>query len=438
MGSVHDKLAAGRLISARKAPYFRAMIQALVPTPMPGLGTIGVTKDALLVYDPEWVDQRSQDEMGALYWHEVMHLVLDHHSRRGDKDPFLWNVAGDVFINDQGRNMGLIFPKGGLFPETFGFPKNLTSDEYYALLLKEVEKQIKDAIDKAQSGQGAWKSGACGSGAGNPMDGEPQSGKGKGKDKGDKAGKGNGDGDGDDLGGRSESELNQTRLRVAESVKQHAEQNRGRGNLPLGMDRWAEAQMKPAGIPWQTLLARQLRQAVAFRPGAVDYSFSKISRRQGGVGFGVGCPIIPAMVRPVVEVIFVLDTSGSMGKDQLEAGLTEASQVIQAVGGRLTFLSCDYAVHAVGRVDHPSQLSRLVKGGGGSSFIPAFDYIAKMRSRPTVAIFATDGDICVPPTPPKNLNVIWLLIDAYRKDTPTTAYGERIVVSTRGNAEEED
>lgn len=432
MAKVHDLLAAGRLIAKRKCPYFGALITSLVPTECPGLGTIGVTKDLLLPYDPAWIEQRTQDETGGLYYHETMHVVLDHHGRRGDKNPFIWNCAGDVFINDQGRDMGFKFPKGGLFPETFGLPKNLTTDEYYGLLLKQAEEAVKEAMDKAQAAPGSWKSGNCGSGAGNPMEGEPESGKGSGS--GDK------DGEGEDLGGRSEGEINQIRQRVAEAVRQHAAQpgGKGRGSMPLGLDIWAEAALKPAGIPWQTKLARCMRQAVAFRPGAVDYSFSRISRRQGGVGFGVGAPIIPAFVRPVPRILFILDTSGSMSKQQLEAGLAEAVAVLKACGAEITFMSCDYEVHAVGKVTDPSQLSKLVKGGGGSSFVPAFEYIRKMKNPPTLAVFATDGDIGVPPNAPKNLSVIWLLIDAYRKDSPTTAYGERIVVSTQNGVQDED
>jgi predicted metal-dependent peptidase len=419
-GNVFDILAAGRLIATRKAPYFRAMITSLVPHEVKGLGTVGVTKDSVLIYDPEWIAQRSHDEMGALYWHEVMHLVLDHHGRRGDKHPFLYNVAGDVFINDQGRNMGLVFPPGGLFPETFGFPKNLTTEEYYALLLKEAEKQIEQAIDKAQGKEGSWKSGACGSGAGNKCEDEPD---GTGKDK-----------DGNEVGGRSESDVQQTRMRVAEAVKQHCQQpgGKGRGTVPLGMDRWADEALMAPKVPWQTVLARVVRSATAYRPGAVDYSYSRISRRQGGVGFGPGRPILPAFVRPVPKVTFVLDTSGSMNEDQLSQGLAEASAVLRATGAEITFMSCDHEVHAIGRVENPSQLAKLVKGGGGSSFVPAFDHLAKMKDRPQLVVFATDGAIGVPVQPPKGFRVIWLLIDAYSNECPTMAYGDRIIVSTRG------
>jgi predicted metal-dependent peptidase len=410
---VYDNLAAGRLIARRKAPYFGSMITSLVPHEMPGLETIGVTKNAVLVYDPEWIAARTQDEMGGLYWHETMHLVLDHHGRRGDKHPFLWNVAGDVFINDQGRVAGFVFPPGGLFPETFGFPKNLTTEEYYALLLKMAEHAAQQKVDDAQSKPGSWKSGACGSGAGNPMEAEPQEGKGEG-----------------DAEGRSESEVQQTRMRVAEQVKEHAKQSKGRGSLPLGMDRWADDMCKPSVVPWQTILGRVVRQAVAYRPGAVDYSYSRPSRRQGGVGFGVGRPILPALVRPVPRVSFILDTSGSMGQEQLAAGLSEATGVLKACGAEITFLACDAEVHAVGKVEHPAQLAKLVKGGGGSSFIPAFEKLAHMRPATQLAIFATDGDIGVPPHPPKNMRVVWLLIDAYRGKP--CDWGDKIVISTRG------
>lgn len=428
--SVADKLAAGRLIATRKAPYFRMMITSLVPTVVEGLGTIGVTKDALLVYDPEWIALRTQDEMGALYWHEVMHLVLNHHGRRGSRNPLLWNIAGDIFINDQGRStLQLVFPPGGCFPEKFKdkagkpFPANLSADEYYGMLSEIAEEQAQAQLDACGGGgKGAWKSGKCGSGAGNEIDGEPDGGAGKA---------------GEDLGGRSESEVQQTRLQVAQAVKSHSQQQgKGRGNLPLGLDRWADEATSPPKVPWQTVLARTVRQAVAYRPGAVDYSFSRISRRQGAVGFGVGCPILPAFVRPVPRVSFVLDTSGSMSQDQLLAGLSEAIAVLKTCGSEITFLSCDHAVHACGKITAPGQLAKLVKGGGGSSFVPAFEHLAKMKERPQLVVFATDGDIGVPPGPPKGFDVIWLLIDSgddpAAPHKPTTAYGKHIVVTTDG------
>jgi predicted metal-dependent peptidase len=408
--SVEDKLAMGRLIAIRKAPYFRAMITSLVPIDCDWCPTIGVTSTGLLPFNRAWIETVSKDEMGALYWHEVMHLVLNHRGRRGDRDPYLWNVAGDIFINDQGSTLNFVFPAGGWFPELINAPKNLSADEYYALLVK----LGKDAVEGIGPGKpGDWESGNCGSGAGNSNPNEPS----------DQAAE----------GGRSESELQQTRLAVSEAVKAHVQKHgAGRGNVPLGMDRWAADMSAPVKVPWQSILARVVRQAVSFRPGAVDYSFSRMSRRQAGVGFGVGVPIIPAMVRPIPSVAIVLDTSGSMSHDQLSQGISETISVLKTCGSEVDFLSCDHTVHAHAKLTSAAQLASLVKGGGGSSFIPAFEHLARMRRRPQLAIFMTDGFIGVPPMAPKSMDVIWLLIDAGQNagTLPTTAYGKRIVIET--------
>jgi predicted metal-dependent peptidase len=320
----------------------------------------------------------------------------------------LWNVAGDLFINDQAREHGFTLPKGGLYPETFSYPRNLSADEYYALLVKDGEDKVGEGADGAQAGEGSWKSGKCGSGAGNPIDGEPTT-----------------DTEIGEAGGRTESEIGTAIQRTAEAVKQHAH-GHGRGNLPCGLDRWADEVTAPAKVPWQTVLSRTIRRAVTYRAGAVDYSYQRISRRQGGIGYGVGAPILPAYVKPIPRVAFVLDTSGSMSGSQLEAGLAEAIGVLKATGAEITFMSCDYAVHAVGKVSKASDLVKLVKGGGGSSFVPAFEHLAKLRERPQVAIFATDGDISVPLQAPGGMQVIWLLVGASR--APTTAYGNVIEV----------
>lgn len=415
-------LAAGRMIASRKAPYFRAMITSMVPHETDQVPTIGITKGAVLVFNRAWCEKRTQDEMGALIWHEVMHLVLNHHGRRGDKDPYLYNVAGDMFINDQGkRTLSLQFPVGGWFPEIMGFPPNLSTEEYYGLLVQKGQEAAESAYGKAMAGKGdVWESGNCGSGAGNPVDGEPEAGT---------AG-------GDEVGARSDADVQQTRVRVAEAVKEHARQAQGRGNLPLGMDRWADEAVGVVKVPWQTVLARTVRRAVAFRPGAVDYSYSKISRRQGGVGFGVGCPVLPAFVRPVPIVSFVLDTSGSMSQEQLALAITEATGVLRACGAEMTFASCDTQVHAIGKVTHPAQLAKLVKGGGGSCFNDAFEVLARQRPRPQLVILATDGDIQVPSQPPPWMRVVWLLVDtpdSYLGQRPAT-WGDHIVVSTRAGA----
>lgn len=408
MANVNYLLASGRLIARRKAPYFAEVINSLVPTVFKGLGTIGVTKRLLLVYDPEWIALRNPDEMAALYWHETMHVILNHFDRRGEKDPFIYNVAGDLFINDQGRGAGFVFPKGGLFPEQFGLAPNLTTDEYYTELMKQAKEALKELVDRL-NGDG-WQSGECGSGAGNPFKGEP--------DEGDPAN-----------GARSEAEAGQLRIRTAEAIKQHVSA-KGRGSVPSGLDRWADGALETPKVPWQTELAIATRHAIAYRPGAVDLSFSRSSRRQAALGYGPGVPMIPAYVRPVPRVCFVLDTSGSMGDDRIMAAIDESAGILESVGAEITFLSIDAAVHGVTQVRSVEELKQLVKGGGGTDFRPAFKAAMELVPRCEVLIYATDGDGPAPSEPPP-FKTIWLLIDCYREPAE---WGDKIHISARADA----
>jgi predicted metal-dependent peptidase len=425
MSKVNNILSVGRLQACRRSPYFQAALLALVPVAKPGLGTVASTADFLFLYDPEVIEkwEKENDEyIPFAFFHELMHCVLKHQERCGTRQPKLWNLATDIWINEQAVAAGYVMPPGGVLPKTFNFASNLTPGEYYALLLKKQEEQEKQRQkqkgkgkgqgegqgggDKEDDGEGGGEpdltpgkpqmgGGWCGSCAGNPVPDEPE---------GDAAA---------EAGGRSEADVENIRRVTAESVKDHG--SKGRGFVPSGLNRWAEEVLGTPKIAWQTLLARATRNAIAYRAGAVDYRYSRVSRRQAACGFGPGRPIMPALIAPVPRVALVLDTSGSMGHEDVKAGLTEAAGVLKAVGADIQFCACDAAVHELKKVRSAGQLQKLVKGGGGTSFVPAFEALAKLKERPEVVVFATDGGGDAPATPPKGMHVIWLLIGGHKQ-----------------------
>ena len=57
------------------------------------------TDGTFIKFNPDFVRSLTKAEMIGLAVHEVMHVYSKHHLRRGDRDPMLWNVAGDYFIN---------------------------------------------------------------------------------------------------------------------------------------------------------------------------------------------------------------------------------------------------------------------------------------------------------------------------------------------------
>lgn len=392
-------LTAGRLMARTKAPYFRALLLSYVLRETPGLGTVGVTQNRIFLWDPAFVAQLTPEEMAFVWIHECGHTLQMHHERRGPRDPKLFNIAGDMAINPMAREMGLRAPKGAnapVMPASFNFKEGLTADEYYELLLK-----LPNAPESEEPGAGK---GFCGSCAGRAVPGEP---------------------DGSDPEGRSEGEMSRTIREVAQEI-QSAAKSRGIGSIPSALRRWADEVLAPPTIPWRQKLSSLARHAVAWRPGAVDHRYDGPSRRQAGLGFGVGRPVLPRLRTPVPRVALVVDTSGSMGSEEIKDCLTEAKGILDAVGAEVDFCACDAAVHELRPVADLRSMLSLLKGGGGTDFRPAFEALSAKRPRPEVIIFATDGYGPAPEMPPHGIRTIWLLVGG--NENPPAEWGEAIVI----------
>ncbi len=64
-----------------------------------------------LFYNPEFVLSLTEDELVGVNAHEVAHCAFQHMTRRGHRDPRLWNVAGDYAINADLLDAGFVLPK---------------------------------------------------------------------------------------------------------------------------------------------------------------------------------------------------------------------------------------------------------------------------------------------------------------------------------------
>lgn len=469
-------LTAGRIIAKRAAPYFRTMLHSFESRIMPGLGTVAVTKRGILFYDPEFVEQLTPPQMGGLWIHECMHRIHRHAERCGNRDPRDFNRAGDLAINPAVKDMGLELPDGefaGLYPENFGWKRGLTADEYYDLLRKLGAQQQQTMVgnfvavagegDEEEDGDGTGQEASGdgdgggedadhdhpGGGSGDEQDDQQQPGGGGGGDGQEdkpKAGGGwcgscagrpipnepkdEGGGKGD---GRSDAELERINRQTAEAVREYAQ--KGRGKIPDSLKRWADGFLAPPKIPWRAKLARLVRSAVAWRPGAVDHRWDGPGRRQAGLGYGPGKPVMPRLRAPVPRVAVAIDTSGSMGQAEMVDALRETRGVLTAVGAEVDFVSCDAQVHGLGKIAKIEDVAKLLKGGGGTDFNPVFEALEKRKPRPEVLIFVTDGCGPAPELPPPWCRTVWVLVGPY-KQRPVE-WGEAIEVDDGKDLQDE-
>jgi len=390
------KLAAARVIALRKAPYFATALFSLQPKRVPdeqlmsgGQATMAVTNRGVLLWTEGSVNRQTPETLASDLIHEVNHWIRDHAGRAKKHEippdqHAEWNYACDAEINDDLAPLKLDMSAGGwIMPSHYNMPDGLTAEAYYA--------SRQQAQNKPKPGVGA---GACGSCAGHATDGEPPD-------------------QGDASPGHSDAVRIKVQQITAQAVQQAAERGPA-GSVPAGLARWAGSLLAPPQVPWRAKLARVVRGVVtATGARATDSSYARPHRRQAGLGFGGGVPVLTRPVYRVPNVLVAIDTSGSMGDEELRTAASELSGVLSAVRG-VTFMACDCAVHEQKKVTTMSEALALFTGGGGTSFYPIFSAVAEMKSKPNVVIVLTDGGGSAPASAPPGVTVIWVLVGRYQ------------------------
>lgn len=363
------KIQAARVWAVQRQPYLAIALHSLHIRWVEGYGTFGVDRWWRMYADPVRVDDWSVPEIGAVLLHEVWHLLREHHERAermlvDDANRLRWNLAGDAEINDDLVQAGMRLPGEPILPRYFNQPDGLMAEEYFS----PQRQQTREC--------------ECGSGADSVErpheDGDPST----------------------DSPGLSRTQSEMVRVTCAQEIRAAS---RSRGDIPEGWRRWAEDRLT-AKVDWRSVLAAQVRRAVATASGAVDYTWGRPSRRQlPGV-------LLPSLRRPVPTIAVVVDTSGSVDDRMLTQALAEIDGALTSAGARrgdVTVLSCDAAVAARQRVKAATQV-RLA-GGAGTDMRVGIAAAVALRPKPHAVIVLTDGATPWPDEPPRVALVVGLL-----------------------------
>jgi hypothetical protein len=183
--------------------------------------------------------------------------------------------------------------------------------------------------------------------------------------------------------GLTEAEIRSIQRQVAHDIQQHV---KNRGTVPGQWQRWAE-DIIGCKVRWETELRVSLRQLIANRSGLVDYTLSKMSRRQSSFPKIV----LPALRRPSPKIAIIADTSGSMDEKALGRAQAEVKGILKSTGAinDTIFLSVDAEVHSAQKIVKPTQIKFL--GGGGTDMRVGFEYLKEKKIRPNVVVVFTDA-----------------------------------------------
>lgn len=151
--------------------------------------------------------------------------------------------------------------------------------------------------------------------------------------------------------------------------------------MPGDMERMIQDVIDPA-IDW-TVLLRDFVEKTARNDYAWDIPDQTYLQR------GIYVPGLISEELP--EVIIAIDTSGSVSQRMLDHFAAEATALLTAYNTTVRIIYCDSRVKKVEvftSQDMPIKLKP--EGGGGTSFIPVFEYINKKGHTPACLIYFTD------------------------------------------------
>lgn len=308
-------------------------------------------------YNPNFIMSLNDDLLKSAIAHEIGHCMFNHISRRGARDPRIWNYAGDYAIN-------LTLEKSG-----FKIGKNWLLDQQYAGMSVD---HIYDLL-KQNNNSGKDFGGTDGTAMGNTgplcdIQDASQS-----------------------PAERTESEMN---WKVA--VQSAAHEAQKMGNMPGGLERFIEDLNTPQ-VSWREVLARFMNQLAKD-----DYSWSRPNRRF--VAHGLYAPSMYSERMGPIDV--VIDTSGSIDQRTLDAFGSEVAAIVsQARPERTRVIYCDAQINHIDEFAPGEELHFKMHGGGGTDFRPPFRMIEDEGVAPAALVYLTDMYGSFPD--PQSFPVLW-------------------------------
>jgi predicted metal-dependent peptidase len=350
-----DKLIKSRVSMLLKYPFWGPLAARLKLEEVEWCKTIA-TDGRKFYYNPEFVSKLSDGEMIFGFAHELGHIIFEHMTRRGDKEPQVWNMAGDYIINN-------MLIREGVGTQITTVPiladrkyEGMTADEVYDDLMENAVK-IQMPFDEHLDMDGEG-------------DGDGDEGKdGKGKPKFKKL---------------SEEEKKALRDEWKEAVIQSAK-NAGAGNTPGDIKRLVQDITAPV-MDLRDLLRIQFSGSVKS-----DYTWMRPNRKAWHTG-----AVMPGQLPgEELDIVVALDASGSVGNEMISdfLGMVQGAldQFTSYKVRIITFDTDTYNEEIFTSDDGRDMNEYNVQGGGGTDFDCVWHWMTKNDIQPHQLVMFTDG-----------------------------------------------
>ena len=322
---------------------------------------------------------QSDEERAFMCFHPVLHIFLQHVGRQVDNgyDANLWDVATDFNVNltcagyyktesgevrQASRYTNFMkAPKGALLDTRF---VGMSADEIYHQLAQENQNNSSKAAEQYGASSGY----------------SPANGQGK-----------NGQSPMDKVGVQAPSQGQQQRnIQSAVTAATAAQMSKQIGENEADLVKHIDA-MGETKIDYREKIANSIISSVKEMT-----TYNRLSRRtEGDVVF-------PVQYGKTINIVFGIDSSGSMGADDYQDSATELKSVLdQFESWKVFLISCDTNAHLLGIYssedgDDFTTFDMNIIGGGGTRMGPMVDYAIEaidMGEELNATIILTDGYI---------------------------------------------
>ena len=336
------------------------------------------TDGVRITFGTQFLEELSDAELDFVMMHEILHVVLQHCFRGLDYDDETFNIACDIVVNS---NLLLEndMREGSITLQKFGEAMHVapdgreghefTAEEMYGLLMLELGRY---GQEKEKYSSGKWD-------------------------------------DHSEWGACEEADMMRDvwakRVKDAAQAISIRDPSDQRGLLPKLAKRLLGELEKPQ-TDWRTVLNEFVQEEV------VDYSFSPPDRRFDGGEFFL--PDFNEKDDRIEDILFMIDTSGSMSDKMITAAYGEVKGAIDQFDGKLKgWLGFFDAAVVEPQPFSTEEEFRIIrpKGGGGTDFDAVFDHVReKMEKQPASIIILTDGYAPFPSErSAMGIPVLWLL-----------------------------
>lgn len=410
---IETKLAAARTRLILDKPFLGALALRLpLVAADPKWCPTSVTDARSLYYNPAYIDKLSLEQTQFVLAREALHCALSHFARRQHRIKARWDIACEHSINPVLVKDGLTPPPATIVIAAY---EGMTAEEIYPFLDdhpddEPMDENIQSGDDSDPTNSGSQKGeenreGGQGSSpkeqdasSGGDVETQPQ----------------------EELEGErgaeqpqplTASEQDSLATQWQQRMAGAALQAQQAGKLSGMLARFVGELLQPK-LPWRMLLARYMTQLARD-----DYSYARPSRREGDM-------IMPSLRSSQANIMVVLDTSGSVGNQELSEFLAEINTLKAQLRASITLHACDTELAKDGpwifEAWEEFKLPKEFHGGGGTDFRPIFEWIKTQGITPDMLLYFTDAVGEFPLIEP-SYPVIWLV-----KGKAPVPWGQRI------------